>query len=175
MAGPASIPFAGNRAAYVIEALSGGAEGYRYRITSAGAVDLARGIERIDFADSRNNTPSTLINAVREDADLAVAPKLSVDAATRNDDGSVDLRIAVGGVDAAGDPKTIGLHVEGVPEGARLSAGTYDAGSDSWLLASRDLEGLRLIPAADFAGAVDLTVRAIGADAPATPRKPPHD
>jgi Ca2+-binding RTX toxin-like protein len=164
-AGVDTLVYAGNRAAYVIEALSADPEGYQYRITSAGGVDLVRNVERIDFADSRGNAPSGLTVQSRPDSDLARAPTLSVSADRGVEDGAVALTITARGADANGAEMTIGVRVEGVPDGAMLSAGTYDATTGTWLLSASDLDGLRLIPAPDFSGSLALTVRAIGADA----------
>jgi len=53
--------------------------------------------------------------------------------------------------------------LDGVPEGAHLSAGV-DNGDGSWTLSPQDLSGLTLTPPVDFSGTVDLHVSATSTD-----------
>jgi hypothetical protein len=54
--------------------------------------------------------------------------------------------------------------VENLPAGASLSAGFHDTVTDRWLLSASELAGLTLRPPADFAGQLDVQVRAVATD-----------
>ena len=83
---------------------------------------------------------------VSGDEDTAIALDLS--AALTDTDGSETLSVTLGGL----------------PEGASLSAGT-DNGDGSWTLTPAQLEGLKVTPPRDFAGAMALTLTAIATEA----------
>ncbi len=58
------------------------------------------------------------------------------------------------------DSEVLSVTISGVPEGATLSAGTYDAQTDSWSIDPSDLEGLTVTPPADSNEDFTLTVTA---------------
>ncbi len=87
-------------------------------------------------------------------------PVVVVEPATGSEDASIPLSIT-----ASADPGlTIAIRVEGVPAGARLSAGVYDPETGDWLLNESELAGLTLTPPADFDGRIDLHVVATALD-----------
>jgi hypothetical protein len=88
-------------------------------------------------------------------------PTLSVTDGSGWEDGSAPLPVAA----AAAPGTALGLLVRGVPAGARLSAGIHDAERDVWVLRPEELDGLRVIPAPDFAGEVALRITAIAVGA----------
>ena len=59
----------------------------------------------------------------------------------------------------AAGPAMDAMMIRGVPPGARLSAGTYDAATDGWVLRPDQLEGLAITAPA---GQVDVTLTVLG-------------
>lgn len=88
-------------------------------------------------------------------AGVADAPTLNVQSALGTEDTGVALNITT--ALAAGDNGTLVVTISGVPTGATLSAGTHNP-DGSWTLTSAQLSGLTLTPAANFNGAINLTV-----------------
>ncbi|MEQ8845791.1 MAG: tandem-95 repeat protein [Phycisphaerales bacterium] len=106
---------------------------------------------------SVSDTIDVTIHAVADEVVLDVADAsgaedttiaLDIDAALTDLDGSEDLTITI----------------EGVPEGASLSAGV-DQGGGTWTLAPAELDGLRLVPPADFSGDFELSITATSTEA----------
>ena len=108
--------------------------------------------------DAEDNNDETLA-AFEEAADTtASSPGLDVSAASGAEDTAIDLDITAGLTDNDGS-ESLSVVVNGVPDGALLSAGT-DNGDGSWNLSASDLSGLTITPADNFDGAFDLVVTA---------------
>ena len=90
--------------------------------------------------------------------DLADPPILEVAEATGDEDGSAALQIDAALSDTDGS-ETLSIAIEGVPKGARLSAGREGEGG-RWSLEPDDLAQLAFIPPADFSGRLELSVSA---------------
>jgi hypothetical protein len=88
-------------------------------------------------------------------------PLLLAEAAPGLEDTAIALRISLAGGAGDGGGEVLGLRVEGVPEGAKLSAGLRDPATGAWVVAPDQLAGLALVPAADFSGGIHLTLRAL--------------
>ena len=89
---------------------------------------------------------------------VPTAPSLTVQAAAGDEDTAIALNIDAALVDT-GSPESLSIAIEGVPDGATLSAGT-DNGGGSWTLAAGDLANLTITPAADSDDDFALTVTA---------------
>ncbi|KFG67750.1 Ig-like domain-containing protein [Microvirga sp. BSC39] len=97
-------------------------------------------------------------------APVAQAPELSVSSASTSEDTRVALSISAKTVDTDNGSETLGIRIDNVPEGARLSAGVRDPDTGSWVLRPDQLAGLELIPPADFAGTISLKITAISTE-----------
>ncbi|MBM3565387.1 MAG: hypothetical protein FJX42_04655 [Alphaproteobacteria bacterium] len=86
---------------------------------------------------------------------VLVPPTLTVSPVSGAEDTAIALNIGV--TAAAG--ATLTVTIMGVPKGATLSAGT-DNGDGTWTLTPEQIEGLTLIPPADSAEDIALTVTA---------------
>lgn len=95
----------------------------------------------------------------------AQAPKLEVADAATAEDGSVALSIKAVTSDTDGGREILGIRIEGVPEGARLSVGVRDPLTGAWVLQPGQLSEVRLIPPADFSGTIRLKVTAVSTEA----------
>ncbi|MBO6818266.1 Ig-like domain-containing protein [Thalassospira sp.] len=93
-------------------------------------------------------------------AGVADTPTLDVSDASGSEDSDIALDIEAGLSDAS---EVLSVTISGVPEGARLSAGT-DNGDGTWSLAAADLAGLTLTPAEDYSGTFDLDVTVTSTD-----------
>ncbi|WP_232308322.1 S-layer family protein, partial [Thalassospira sp. MCCC 1A02898] len=93
-------------------------------------------------------------------AGVADTPTLDVSDASGSEDSDIALDIEAGLSDAS---EVLSVTISGVPEGARLSAGTNN-GDGTWSLAAADLAGLTLTPAEDYSGAFDLDVTVTSTD-----------
>ncbi len=89
---------------------------------------------------------------------VADAPTLSLGDVTGLEDVGVPLNISAGLADTDGS-ETLSVMISGLPEGARLSAGTIDV-DGNWVLTGDQLSGLTMIPPADLSGNFSLTVTA---------------
>jgi Ca2+-binding RTX toxin-like protein len=108
--------------------------------------DTVAGIEYLQF-DDRTVATSTL--APEE-------PVLTVSDAAGREDVAIPLDISA----VVGDSnEVLTVTVAGVPEGAKLSAGT-DNGDGTWTLTPEQLQGLALTPPANYSGELALTVTA---------------
>ena len=94
---------------------------------------------------------------------IADQPLLTVTAGRGREDEPLSLVLDLRGQDSDGSERLM-LWIEGLPKGARLSAGALaDAGR--WLLTPEDLPGLTLTPAEDWSGEFDLTFVALSREA----------
>ncbi|MBO1079919.1 Ig-like domain-containing protein [Roseomonas haemaphysalidis] len=96
-------------------------------------------------------------------APVAQIPLVAADSAQGFEDAAIALHLSASVADTDG-AETLVLNLFGVPDGASLSAGARQA-DGSWLLAAGDLPGLTLTPPADFAGNIELTLRATAREA----------
>ncbi|MGF9758756.1 Ig-like domain-containing protein [Microvirga sp. 0TCS3.31] len=94
----------------------------------------------------------------------AQAPELIVSSASTFEDSKVALSISAKTLDTDNGSETLGIRIDNVPEGARLTAGVRDPATGSWVLRPDQLAGLELIPPADFAGTISLKVTAISTE-----------
>ena len=116
-------------------------------------------------ATTIDTDPNTLEETVASvDGTLAVsvdpeadAPTLVLDNAAGNEDTAIPLNIDAGLTD---DSELLSVTISGVPQGATLSAGTYDAASDTWTLSADDLDGLTITPTPNSNEDFQLTVTA---------------
>ncbi|MFC1457022.1 hypothetical protein ACETIH_09885, partial [Microvirga arabica] len=97
-------------------------------------------------------------------APVAQAPELIVSDASAFEDNRVALSISAKTVDTDNGSETLGIRIDDVPAGARLSAGVRDPSTGSWVLRPDQLAGLELIPPADFAGTISLKIIAISSE-----------
>ncbi|NYZ25210.1 Ig-like domain-containing protein, partial [Azospirillum oleiclasticum] len=104
--------------------------------------------------DSATTTASITVSV----AGVADAPVLNVTDSAGVEDTAIALDIDAALTDTDGS-EVLSVTVAGLPDGASLSAGT-DNGDGSWTLAPADLAGLTIIPPANFAGEIVLTVAA---------------
>jgi large repetitive protein len=91
---------------------------------------------------------------------VANTPNLTVNAATGVEDTAIALTIAPALTDAT---ETLSMTISGVPSGALLSAGSY-IGNGTWSLTPGQLTGLTIMPPANFAGTMNLSVTAISTE-----------
>jgi len=88
---------------------------------------------------------------------LPSPPALRAEAGPGQEDTALALHVTLAGEAGA----ALGLRVEGMPPGARLSAGLPEPETGAWVLRPDELEGLRFLPPADFSGEVRLLLRAL--------------
>ncbi|MBO1907015.1 hypothetical protein KHP60_21120 [Microvirga sp. 3-52] len=98
-------------------------------------------------------------------APVAQAPDLKVKNEKTDEDRTVRLSIKADIDDTDGGRETLGIRIEGVPDGARLSAGVRDPATGAWVLRPDQLDKLTLTPPADFAGTIKLSVVAVATEA----------
>ena len=72
---------------------------------------------------------------------VADTPTLTTTASTGAEDTAIALTISTASTDVDGS-ETLSLAISGVPAGAVLSAGTYNATTDTWTLSPAQLTGL---------------------------------
>ncbi|MBB3020349.1 hypothetical protein FHR70_003430 [Microvirga lupini] len=97
-------------------------------------------------------------------APVAQAPELIVSSTPALEDNRVALSISARTLNTDNGSETLGIRIDNVPAGARLSAGVRDPKTGSWVLWSDQLAGLELIPPANFAGTISLKVTAIATE-----------
>ena len=100
-------------------------------------------------------TSRTIAISVAPSAD---APIVTVHDATGNEDGKIALNLSASLTDTDGS-EVLSVVIEGLPEGARLSAGLNN-GDGSWTLTPGQLAGLTVTPPADWSGTMALTMLA---------------
>ena len=93
---------------------------------------------------------------------VANAPTLNVSDAAGNEDSAIALDVSAALTDTDGS-ETLSVTISGIPEGARLSAGTNN-GDGSWTLTPAQLSGLTITPPANSDADFSLTVTATSAD-----------
>jgi hypothetical protein len=96
--------------------------------------------------------------AVRVEA-VADAPQLAASTAAGLEDTAIALDFGAQLRDGDGSER-LSLLVSGLPEGARLSAGTY-AGNGGWVLTAAEAQQVLLLPPRDYAGTITLSVTAV--------------
>jgi hypothetical protein len=94
---------------------------------------------------------------------LADAPLVMAGAVEGREDASIQLDLSAVLSDTDGS-ETLSVSILGLPDGAMLSAGRRQA-DGSWLVPPAGLTGLSLTPPADFAGVLDLSLRATAREA----------
>jgi hypothetical protein len=87
---------------------------------------------------------------------VADAPTIGVTGGSGTEDQPIDLNISNALSDTDGSETLGPVVVTGVPDGASLSAGTYNATDKTWTVAQSDLAGLKLTPPSDYNGTFDL-------------------
>ncbi|MCC4239117.1 Ig-like domain-containing protein [Thalassospira povalilytica] len=122
----------------------------------SGSFDLEITASTQDGVDIASVTDTVMVNVIG-DADL---PTLDVSDASGNEDSAIALDIDAGLTDSS---EVLSITINGVPDGATLSAGT-DNGDGTWTLNPDQLEGLTITPAEDFSGSFDLGVTATSTD-----------
>ena len=95
---------------------------------------------------------------------VADAPTVTVHDASGAEDTAIPLDISSALTDTDGS-ETLSVSISGVPAGATLSAGTYDAATDTWTLSQGELNGLTVTPAPNSDADFDLTVTATSTEA----------
>jgi len=99
---------------------------------------------------------------VTPDADM---PTLNVgDVSGVEDAGAIALNIASAVQDTDGS-ETLVVTISGVPAGAQLSAGSFNATTGEWTVPGDSLSGLTVTPAADWNGTMNLSVTSTVTDA----------
>ncbi|WP_231856723.1 S-layer family protein, partial [Thalassospira sp. MCCC 1A02491] len=116
----------------------------------SGSFDLGVTATSADGEDVTTTTGSITVDV----AGVADAPTLDVSDASGNEDSAIALDIDAGLTDSS---ETLTVTINGVPDGATLSAGT-DNGDGTWTLNPDQLEGLTITPPEDFSGSFDLGV-----------------
>ncbi|MBD2749221.1 hypothetical protein IC232_21300, partial [Microvirga sp. BT688] len=89
---------------------------------------------------------------------VADAPQVTARDATGQEDSAIPLDLAAALTDADGSESMV-VSIFGIPEKFMLSAGTARGGGE-WRVPSGDLQGLKLMPPADWNGTLNLTVQA---------------
>jgi len=98
-------------------------------------------------------------------APAAQEPLLEVSDAATLEDRAVPLAISADLANNDGGRETLGIRIDGVPAGARLTAGMRDPATGAWVLQPDQLDGVSLVPPANYSGTISLTVTAISTEA----------
>ncbi len=122
----------------------------------SGSFNLGVTATATDGTDTASTSDSISVS-VEGQADT---PTLSVSDAAGTEDSAIALNIDAALTDAG---EVLSITVTGVPEGATLSAGTYN-GDGTWTLGPDDLDGLTITPPADYSGSFNLGVTATSTD-----------
>ncbi|MEQ9170527.1 MAG: FecR domain-containing protein [Rhodospirillales bacterium] len=109
-------------------------------------------------AVTTSSVEGSMTVSVDPDAD---APTLELADAAGTEDQPIALDIGASLTDAS---ETLSVTISGVPQGATLSAGSYDAETDTWTLDSADLNGLTVKPAPNSNEDFSLTVTAVSTE-----------
>ena len=94
---------------------------------------------------------------------IADTPSLTVLTASGKEDTAITLDITAEVSDKDGSESVVAIVIEGVPEGASLSAGFLDSSTQPprWVLTPADLAGLKFIPPSNASGSFQLRVWAV--------------
>ena len=111
--------------------------------------------ENSDTADTTTFLPVT-ISAVTD------APELSASLSKGDEDSSISLHIDAALTDTDGS-ESLSLLIEGVPEGAILSAGSENT-DGTWSISQADIADLSILPPKDSNENFELTITAISAE-----------
>ncbi|AGH96938.1 T1SS-143 repeat domain-containing protein [Micavibrio aeruginosavorus] len=111
-----------------------------------------------DVSSGQTSAPANDGFNVRTDA-VIDAPNLSASNASGSDNTPIALNIATSVGDTDGSEVITHLTITGVPSGATLSAGTYNAATDTWTLTPAQLAGLTMTPVRGTEGSYTLTVK----------------
>ena len=98
------------------------------------------------------------------DLDSSVAGDQTAGAGVGTEDTAIDLDITSALTDIDGS-ESLSIEISGVPTGATLTNGTFDATTGNWLLHSSDLTGLQITPAPDSGDDFQLTISATSTEA----------
>jgi hypothetical protein len=121
----------------------------------AGRIELSVSVTAIES----NGANATQTGALRVTLKaLADDPLLQVENAVGSEGTAIPLEIRAAPADRDGSESLV-VTLAGLPPGGGLSAGRKDDGG-AWTLALDELAGLQLTPPPDFAGRIELTVRA---------------
>ncbi len=93
----------------------------------------------------------------------ADAPILTVQAVTGIEDTAIALNVAAELVDLDGS-EVLSYIIKDLPEGADLSAGFYNPANSTWTLTVEELEGLAVMPPAQFSGDLSFTFGAVATE-----------
>ncbi|URK19804.1 Ig-like domain-containing protein [Thalassospira sp. GO-4] len=116
----------------------------------SGSFDLNVTVTSTDGNDSASVNDTITVDV----AGVADTPTLEVSDASGDEGNSVPLDIDAAVTDSS---ETLSVTISGVPDGARLSAGTNN-GDGSWTLGAAQLVGLTITAASDYSGTFELTV-----------------
>ena len=116
----------------------------------SGSFDLNVTVTSTDGNDSASVNDTISVDV----AGVADTPTLEVSDASGDEGNSVPLDIDAAVTDSS---ETLSITISGVPDGARLSAGTNN-GDGSWTLGAAQLVGLTITAASDYSGTFELTV-----------------
>ena len=128
--------------------------------------DMSIGVSVVTIDGDSTSEPTTGTITVGVDG-VADVPTLEVGSAVegtgfRGDAIPLDVSSALTDTDGS---ETLSVSISGVPAGATLSAGAYDAESDTWTLTPEELEGLSVSVADDYDTDFQLTVTATSTEA----------
>ncbi|MCM8736710.1 tandem-95 repeat protein, partial [Azospirillum sp. A1-3] len=113
----------------------------------------ATSVEGTTTATSAQQSLAVTVNAVAD------TPVLSASDAVGREDTAIPLSVVAALTDRDGS-ETLSILVGGVPAGATLNHGHYDAGLGKWVLTQADLTGLTITPPANSNTGFDLTFTA---------------
>ncbi len=122
----------------------------------SGSFDLNVTVTSTDGDDTASVSETITVDV----AGVADTPSLDVSDASGNEDTAISLDIDAGLSDGS---EVLSVTIDGVPDGATLSAGT-DNGDGTWTLGADDLDGLTITPADDYSGSFDLNVTVTSTD-----------
>ncbi|MAO55091.1 MAG: hypothetical protein CMM61_05270, partial [Rhodospirillaceae bacterium] len=137
-------------------------EGLQITPPEDSSVDFDLGVSVVTTDGTSTSEPTTGTISVDVDG-VADVPSLTLGDATGTEDNAIPLNIQAGLTDTDGS-EVLTVTVSGVPEGATLSAGSYDEATGDWTLSAGDLDGLTVMPAPDSDEDFQLTVTATSAD-----------
>jgi hypothetical protein len=95
-----------------------------------------------------SSATSTVADVTISITAVANTPTLSVSGVLGNEDSWIPLSITATTPDSSGS-ETVSVNITGLPSGAVLNHGTYDAASQSWTVSQSDLTTLKVLPPED--------------------------